>query len=290
MLLVAQALFGMFVYLLVAASLGVWAAIVSRLQRRQPLVRFEPRIPVPWNGMDLAVLLVTIVYAEMVAAGISTHYGGAPRGELSAVGLGAAAVARLAWVAFAAMYLTLMRGAFLDDLGLRSDKIKNDVQLGILGFLAAVLPVYGLQLLLTRLLEIPSEHPIVTFAAHEPHVLSLILAGVVAAIVAPVGEEFLFRVVLQGWLEKKKAQAGQLGDGSDVSPGMGPAIVVSALFAALHLGHGPDPIPLFFLSLILGYLYQRTHRIVAPLTVHFCVNSLAVVQLGITWAAGPAAG
>jgi len=286
---VAQVLFGMFFYLLIAASLGVWAAIFSRLRKRQPLVPFESRTPVPWTGLDIAVLLVSIVYAEMVAASFSAHYSDAAPGELSTAGLAAAAVTRLTWVLFAGMYLTVMRGTFLDDLGLRFDKFTSDVRVGLLGFLAAVLPVYGLQLLLTRFFEMPSEHPIVTFATRQTSLPSLVLAGVVAAVVAPLAEEFLFRVVLQGWLEKKQVRTRHLGDVSDVSPGLGPAATVSVLFAALHMGHGPDPIPLFFLSLILGYLYQRTHRIVAPLTVHFCVNSLAVIQLGITWATGPVA-
>lgn len=287
---IAQIVFGMFLYLLAAASLAVWAAIFSRMHRRLPIVPFEPRTPVPWTGLDIAVLLVTIVYAEIVAASVSNSLGGAAPGELSVVGLGAAAITRLSWAVFAAIYLTVMRGTFLDDLGLRWDKLAGDVRLGVLGFLAAVLPVYGLQLLLTKLLEIPSEHPIVTFATRQPNMLGLLLAALVAAVVAPVAEEFLFRVILQGWLEKKQIQALHVGDASDVSPGMGPAAVVSILFAVMHMGHGPDPIPLFFLSLILGYLYQRTHRIVAPLTVHFCVNSLAVIQLAITWATGPVTG
>lgn len=283
----AQVFFGMFLYVLAMASLGVWAAIFSRMHRRLPIVPFEPRSLVPWTGLDIAVLLVTIVYAEMVAASFAAHFSDVAPGELSAPGLAAAAVTRLTWVVFAALYLTVMRGTFLDDLGLRFDKFTSDVRIGVLGFLAAVLPVYGLQLVLTRFFEIPSEHPIVTFATQQNSVLSLVLAAVVAAIVAPLAEEFLFRVILQGWLEKKQVQARHLGDASDVSPGLGPAAMVSVLFAVLHMGHGPDPIPLFFLSLILGYLYQRTHRIVAPLTVHFCVNSLAVIQLGITWATGP---
>lgn len=61
-----------------------------------------------------------------------------------------------------------------------------------------------------------------------------------------------------------------------------PILVSSTLFSFAHFSHGPDWIPLFFLALGLGYLYQRTHRVQACITVHVLVNLLGVLQL---WAA-----
>ena len=58
-----------------------------------------------------------------------------------------------------------------------------------------------------------------------------------------------------------------------------PIVVSAAIFALLHWGHGPDPIPLFFLAAGLGYVYQRTHRIVPCIVVHFLVNSLSMAAL-----------
>jgi membrane protease YdiL (CAAX protease family) len=45
------------------------------------------------------------------------------------------------------------------------------------------------------------------------------------------------------------------------------------------LGHGPDPIPLFVLALILGYMYQRTHRIVPSIVTHLLFNLTSLVML-----------
>jgi hypothetical protein len=53
----------------------------------------------------------------------------------------------------------------------------------------------------------------------------------------------------------------------------------SLLFAIAHIGHGLDPIPIFFLALILGYVYQRTHRIVPCIVAHMLFNSLAMLVL-----------
>jgi membrane protease YdiL (CAAX protease family) len=37
-----------------------------------------------------------------------------------------------------------------------------------------------------------------------------------------------------------------------------------------------DPIPIFFLALVLGTLYYRTHRIAASLVLHMAFNATGV--------------
>ena len=58
-----------------------------------------------------------------------------------------------------------------------------------------------------------------------------------------------------------------------------PIVVSSGLFALAHLQHGPDWIPLFVLALGLGYLYQRTQRVLPCIVVHVLFNSLAIIQI-----------
>jgi membrane protease YdiL (CAAX protease family) len=48
----------------------------------------------------------------------------------------------------------------------------------------------------------------------------------------------------------------------------------------MHIGTGLDPIPLFVLGLALGYLYQRTHRILPCIVLHALFNGFS---LGILW-------
>ena len=58
------------------------------------------------------------------------------------------------------------------------------------------------------------------------------------------------------------------------------AILISAaLFGLAHLGYGPEPIPLFFLALVLGYLYNRTHRIVPSVVAHALFNAYSMIAL-----------
>ncbi|MHB9081047.1 MAG: CPBP family intramembrane glutamic endopeptidase [Pirellulaceae bacterium] len=57
-----------------------------------------------------------------------------------------------------------------------------------------------------------------------------------------------------------------------------PMAVSALIFAVLHLSHGPDWIPLFFLALGLGYLYRQTHRILPSIVVHFLLNACSIVM------------
>jgi len=59
-----------------------------------------------------------------------------------------------------------------------------------------------------------------------------------------------------------------------------PILISSTCFAAMHLGNGPDPIPIFILALALGYLYQRTHRLLPSITLHAMLNA---TSLAILW-------
>lgn len=58
-----------------------------------------------------------------------------------------------------------------------------------------------------------------------------------------------------------------------------PILFSSVVFSLAHWSHGPDWVPLLFLAIGLGYLYQQTGRILPSIVVHFLVNALGIVQL-----------
>ncbi|TWT56125.1 CPBP family intramembrane glutamic endopeptidase [Allorhodopirellula solitaria] len=55
-----------------------------------------------------------------------------------------------------------------------------------------------------------------------------------------------------------------------------PILVTSVIFAVMHWGQGLAPIPLFFLSLGLGYLYRQTGSLVPSIVVHFTLNGFTM--------------
>lgn len=68
-------------------------------------------------------------------------------------------------------------------------------------------------------------------------------------------------------------------DSNDWTPtAIWPVFVASLVFALLHWGQGLAPIPLFFLSLGLGYLYRQTGSLIPPIIVHFVLNGLTMMM------------
>ena len=64
-----------------------------------------------------------------------------------------------------------------------------------------VVPVFGIQYVLTEWLSMETRHPLVELIQKNPDTWFFVCTGVAALVVAPVAEEFVFRVFLQGWLE-----------------------------------------------------------------------------------------
>ena len=288
----AEAVVGAFSLALVVGSVLLWAAILRRLFLRQPLVELEPRQQAPWTGLDVVVLAVVMVFFEMVALSIISSASGAVSSDAvsSTVAAGeavisparrlAASAARIAWVVFAVLYLIFKSGAYVEDLGLDTSRLARDARLGGLIFVAAIVPVFAVQWFFVYALGMKSEHPIVKLSQAQPGMTILALATLMAVVVAPLFEEFAFRVILQGWLESHQARLrqGLGGDGQD-KPGFAPLVITSLLFALLHFGYGPDPFALFVFSLFLGYAYRQTHRIVPSLVVHACLNGWTMLNL-----------
>jgi len=113
------------------------------------------------------------------------------------------------------------------------------------------------------------------------------------AIVTPFVEEFWFRGLLQGGLQRladMRFRGDQLSAGpsasfdesdpslrADWTPiAIWPMVVASLVFALMHWGQGLAPIPLFFLSLGLGYLYRQTGSLIPSIVVHFVLNGFTM--------------
>lgn len=56
-----------------------------------------------------------------------------------------------------------------------------------------------------------------------------------------------------------------------------PVFAASLIFASMHLGQGAAPIPLFFLSVGLGYLYRQTGSLIPCIVVHMILNGMTLL-------------
>jgi membrane protease YdiL (CAAX protease family) len=275
-----------------------WAFMVSRLISKKPVLPLEPRRQVPWNALDLFIVFVFFVMVSGVMFFVIEH--------------------------------------ILDP--------------------EIVKPVDGA--------DAETTHAIVQlFRDGNPWTIMLCIIS--AVVVAPIVEEFLFRVLLQGWLERVDYNLGPILPGMRrfIPWGMSPIILSSAIFAVVHfriaspplnplyllyllVGNclvgiatavfaalligikniakpsdfgfvakkipqdtaigltaaaavvlpiivfqtvltkilpiksiATDPLPLFFFALALGFLYCRTHRIVASIVLHMSLNATSLIAL-----------
>jgi membrane protease YdiL (CAAX protease family) len=265
---------------LLAASLMVWAVILWRIVTRQPVVEYEPRVPVPWSGREVFWVVLFWPLLELFVLRMSLSRSEIETHEVTPEKMVALTAAHLVWTGLAVVYLEMRTRAPSSEFGFDLGRLAYDVKQGLLGFLAALVPVYG-SLWVVRSLFPQSVHPLEQIVEDSAGGAGGGLFGVVfisAVIAAPLAEELVFRVILQGWLERKLEEArqrrgGTLPRGAEALP-----ILASATaFAGLHQGF--EVVALFVLALFLGYLYRQTHRIYASWVVHVIVNTLAVISL-----------
>ncbi len=302
---------------------------------RLPLIPWTPRQPVPWGLLDL----IGIVGLQLIAGTLLHEFKFIPSGKVEDLTL-PEKQSVIAWnvglsllLAIASVLLVMVRTrATRRDLGWSWSRIVGDIRLGLIAFVMLAPPVYALQGLLVSLWK-ESKHPIVEMFKDAPDDRFFGVLFVSAAVVAPLFEELMFRVLLQGFLEKAFSFRGSMiellvaeptpllhlkaVESDPISPmpadtnlcaatqlpapsiehapaeplyqlpeqrGLAawlPIVISSAIFALLHYSHGPDWIPLLLLAAGMGYLYQRTHRILPSLIVHSLLNTLSMWGLWV---------
>lgn len=304
----------------IIGGISVWAVIISRVRQRRPLVPFEPRRPVPWNMFD--VLAILLAYVSL---------GGT--------------------LFFAAH--TVLGWEFQDGIPSvqQADIFKAEPPADdVAGEEEAEESENGI--------DLERAHPVVVLLSGDTSPGTFLLCLFAVVVMAPVAEEFFFRLLLQGTLEKLDFRFQRVWRYSGRFLGLLPILLSSLLFAGLHArdpesplpveqlvqlftidtvtkvllvagavvylktfrnatwtdlglrfdtlgkdvqlavsaflavvvpiyvlqeGLGrllpntvPDPVPLFFFALALGYLYFRTHRLVPAILLHLIFNGTAI--------------
>jgi len=360
----------LWVLLLLVLVVRGWARVIRNLWRGEPILSWQTRRAIPWGLIDLVALFCLIV---MITIGLSAfskhvlHLSMSPAEDadlnIDPVALNIMTLSYLIWLPLAIATLVLFRGANASDFGFDRRHIVGDLILGGKTFCMLAPLVFGLQGLLVAL-GWESHHPIIDSMRTSMRTSMLLAGGIAAVIAAPLFEEFVFRLLFQGWLENVTAVAatvfsrprsdeesalGQSPPGrmetvwywAFIGPSAGddlqveerkknhpsdeqpvtaevlrledsldnpysspeetdtasatppsvqslqlpapwsyiPILISTTVFALLHYGHGPDWIPLLVLAAGLGYVYQRTHRILPCIVVHFLLNAISYGML-----------
>jgi membrane protease YdiL (CAAX protease family) len=263
-----SAVFLLFTLSLLGGSVAVWIQIVRR-ERRHP-----PAIPSRFRHLDVAAprfslilvlawltLLLTQSKEVVVPDLISTviQY-------LAVIGVLAVSIGLSVWGeswwneisknrnSFHARVLSRVRFA---RLGLRCDRPLEQIREGAIGFLAALLPVMTVLLVTYPLRTEESMHSYLRQLRELSFGQEQLLIVVIAAVLAPISEELMFRVILQTWFRELFSPFWAIS-------------YSSLLFAAVH--KFPDSLAIFPLALILGTLYERRRSYLAIVTLHALFN------------------
>jgi hypothetical protein len=140
------------------------------------------------------------------------------------------------------------------------------VSLGLLITLAPrVLMMLAWLALLLSVLPQDNQHPLVGLAQQGPMgALGWVLLAVPAALLAPVGEELLFRGLLLPWLHSWMGRTAAL-------------VLSAAIFASLHAFYGIFTGWVFFLGLLLGWARLHSGGVRTPILLHMTINSFALL-------------
>jgi membrane protease YdiL (CAAX protease family) len=166
------------------------------------------------------------------------------------------------------LFITGLRPGGLKRLGLTIAGLPRGIATGLVAAIAVVpwtmlcvVAVFAVWPLIAH--EMPQNHPMLVelHNATDPHVRWLIAAT--ALIVAPMAEEIIFRGSLQQGLCLITRR-----------PWLAVALT-SLIFGFLH-PYLWMVVPLFLLSMCLGYIYQRTGNLWATITIHAVFNGVSV--------------
>jgi membrane protease YdiL (CAAX protease family) len=284
----AQNLHAALVLSLGIVSLCVWPGILRSWLTHGSILAYRPRHAVPWGSIGV-ILIGLLFFVPVVSRLFGGQQADPPPGPTAPM---VWQLAGFELLLTAAVVLVLVIGyrASRADLGLPGSfhAALHDVKIGVLAALAALAPVYLVLYALVSTLGETSQNPLLQKLVNEPSTAVFAAAVVAAVLAAPLFEELVYRLLVQGWLEKILMGRESENEPSRAKTEWLPILITSALFAAAHAGldYGYSPVPLFLFAIVLGYVYQRTHHILPSVVAHMAFNGITILLMWLQIQAG----
>jgi membrane protease YdiL (CAAX protease family) len=244
---------------LLVGGTSAWVAIWQRHCQQKPWLDELEEQRATWTDLPerLALLLASLWLVLHLAAKF-TFTAGVEATELSNASLVQAAVIGAGTTLLLAAMLVGSGRLSPGHFGLKWQPLMSQLRDAWFGFKLAILPMSVLMALTAPLRTTITQNPLLRLLADDPEFVGVSLIVIVATVVAPLSEEMIFRVILQGWL-------------TSVLPARWAIPIVAVAFSAVH---GPvDGLALVPLALVLGVVFHRRHSYLAVVVIHALFNA-----------------
>ena len=250
---------------LLLASVSTWVATVVRWQRGLSWFPAVEAVDVRPNWISTALCTLSVAFSLKAALMMGTHD---PQPISLAQVQWTCLMQALIWMALATPLL-----ADPDSNPKRYGFHRRDwvrqLRDGAVGFLLLFWPVIALSKLTEDWRPAGTQHQLLRLLANDPSLETLAWITLTAAVVAPLTEELIYRVILQTSFES-------------VFPRRASLVLTAILFAAVH--RFPDGVALLPLALVLGYLFQRRRSYLSVVVAHALFNG---TNLMLVWLSAP---
>lgn len=242
---------------LMAGSIMAWSWLIAGGLRSEPRDNSQPSPPKAWDPWW--PLGLTVTWLAMSAAGAVVADAQPDRPPATTAGVAANAAIGAGLVSLLLLLLRAAEPRSLTACGISLRQWPQQIALGGYGLLLAIGPVMASIAATAAWRSQDTQHSFLQLLASQPPLEVLLLMVVTVCVIAPLSEELMFRVILQGWLRSRLARW--------------PAILLTAaLFALVHGWR--DSLPLLPLALTLGWLFDRQHSYLAVVTTHSLFNGV----------------
>lgn len=307
-----------------AASVGLWSIAAAKGWLGRRLLQRDTSVIAPWGLVDVYLIFAICYFLSPLLFQAAFH-----AGEVNTSATETTATQEVepetpdttvakpksspeetqremllgGWLRLFAMvvsigYLLLRHRTTFGELGLSIKDLARNIRLGVFGTIMLIPPVMILHLIVSQFVDYKhstiEQMPAVSFA------VPLFAAG----FAAPIFEEFLFRGVIQGFLQRWGALGNNdfkgilMGRSGNAETEMEtsaetvdgrediywkyfsmtwPIAVSAGIFALMHLGQGAASIPLFFFACGLGYFFWRTHSLIPCIVIHLILNVWSLI-------------
>lgn len=189
--------------------LTCWILFLYLLVRKKNPLPASQRRDVVWGAVDVALLMGSMLFAkfaaQLCAGAIISNRLNIPLEKITAeiafenanILVGCSIIFSLAQMAFAIWYLKKTQAASWADLGIQWGKLKKHACVGLVAALMIIPVILMLNIIFHSILKTQYSHQVLTMVKY-----SLITTAISTVIVAPIVEEFHFRVFIQGFLQR----------------------------------------------------------------------------------------